>query len=207
MIHHRKILLIASLFSVLSFLTALRDAGPETSATKWVVQKGGSLQVTGSTNINTFSCAITGYSNPDTLVLYNSGSRNETINLKGGLSLDVSLFDCRNPIMTSDLRKTLKAKQYPALKIKFINLARFPMLSSQTDNIKGVVDIELAGTTRRFEVNYKFYRDQQKLIRLIGERFVNFSDFNLTPPRKLGGMIQTDNRLKVEFNLGLRSLN
>lgn len=206
MIRYQKFLL--SLLFVISanVFTGFRDADPGPYAARWVVQKGGALQVEGSTNINKFTCAITGYSNPDTIQVYKNTGGKESVALKGSLSLDVKLFDCRNPVMTGDLRKTLKAKDYPKLKIRFLNLTRFPILSSQGDFIQGMVDIELAGVTKRFVVNYKFSRDDEKNIRLIGQRDVNFSDFKLTPPRKLGGMIQTDNRLEVQFRLDMRSL-
>ncbi|KAA8481690.1 YceI-like domain-containing protein [Arcticibacter tournemirensis] len=204
--YHKFLLSFLLLFPAFSLLISFREADREQTAARWVVLKGGSLQVQGSTNINTFNCAITGYSSPDTIVVYKKQGNAAAVSLNGGLSLDVKLFDCRNPVMTSDLRKTLKAKDYPKLKIRFLSLNEFPKLDSQTDNVTGVVDIELAGVTRRFIVNYKFFRDQQKIIRLIGERDVHFSDFNLTPPRKLGGMIKTDNKLRVQFELGMKSI-
>ncbi len=194
------------MLTAFSVLTSLTGGMPAPLLTRWLVLKGGSLQVIGSTNINKFTCSINGYSNADTITVYKNTGDNESVPLKGILNLDVSLFDCRNPVMTGDLRKTLKSKEYPRLKIKFLNLNKFPDLGSQTDYITGNVDIELAGVIKRFEVNYKFYRDREKTIHLIGERDVNFSDFNLTPPRKLGGMIKTDNKLKVQFELGMKSL-
>jgi hypothetical protein len=39
-----------------------------------VVQKGGTLKVNGSTNINKFSCKISDYSKPDTILVF----KNET---------------------------------------------------------------------------------------------------------------------------------
>ena len=194
------------LLAILHSLQAFRDAETGLYTTRWVLVKGGSLEVKGSTNINNFTCGITGYSNPDTIVVFRAPGDRDAVSLRGSLSLDVKLFDCRNPVMTGDLRKTLKSKDHPKLKIRFLSLSKFPDLSSQPDNIRGLVDIELAGVSKRFEVNYRFYRDQQKIIRLIGERDVNFTDFNLSPPRKLGGMIQTDNRLRVQFQLGMKAL-
>lgn len=91
--------------------------------------------------------------------------------------------------------------------ITFVNLERFPALSARENKVKGTVDIELAGKVKRFTVNYTFKLDNQRNIQLLGERDVNFSDFALTPPRKLGGMIQTENKLSVEFKLTLKPLS
>lgn len=189
-----------------SFMNHKSADGP-TASTKWVVLNGGSLRVKGSTNINTFACEITGYSRPDTINVYRKMTGKEGIPLKGRLGLNVKLFDCHHAMMTADLRKTLKAKEYPQLKISFVSLAKLPTLSTTESKIKGIVDIELAGQAKRFEINYTFKLDNQGNIKLLGEQDVNFSDFNLTPPRKLGGMIQTDNKLSVEFQLTMKILN
>jgi hypothetical protein len=169
---------------------------------RWVIVNGGSLKVDGSTNVNQFSCAITNYSKPDTI----SVARNKTqpVQLFGAIELDVQKFDCHNPVMTSDLRKTLKSKEFPHLVIRFISMNRYP---EGTDETKGIVTIELAGVTKQFEVDYKTVSTSSSFINLEGTRTVHFSDFNLVPPRKLGGMIRTNNELKVVFNLRIKVLD
>ncbi|WP_207423597.1 YceI family protein [Desertivirga brevis] len=174
--------------------------------TKWVIMKGGSLRVDGSTNINKFNCEIANYSNPDTIKISKNPERS-SINIAGDVKLNVQNFDCHNPVMTADLRKTLKAKQYPNLVIRFLSLNKYPNLSSKQDYVKGLVSIELAGVTRRFEVDYKFLSSREDVLDLIGTRKINFTDFNITPPRKIGGMIQTDNELSVMFALRVKVID
>jgi hypothetical protein len=91
--------------------------------------------------------------------------------------------------------------------VRFVNLNRYPDLTGKQDRIKGVVAIELAGVTKRFDVDYKVFSIGEDAINLIGSRQVNFSDFNIVPPRKIGGMIQTDNELNVMFNLRLKVID
>lgn len=170
---------------------------------KWVVMKGGSLKVDGSTNINKFNCVIANYAKPDTIIIQKNSTR-ESLPVSGSIRLDVQNFDCHNPVMTSDLRKTLKAKEYPKLVIRFINLNNYPDFEARQDQIRGAVAIELAGVNKRFEVDYKVISIGDKVINLIGTRQVRFSDFNIVPPRKIGGMIQTNNELDVVFNLRLK---
>jgi len=173
--------------------------------TKWVISKGGSLKVGGSTNVNKFSCVIANYSRPDTLTFY-KGAPAEAIKINGEMKLDVQNFDCHNPVMTSDLRKTLKSKEFPKLTIRFLNLSRYPK-NNKEEAVTGGVTIELAGVTKRFDVDYRFIPEGPHSAILIGTRQVNFSDFNIVPPRKIGGMIKTNNELNVEFNLKVRVLN
>lgn len=171
--------------------------------TKWVITKSGSLSVKGTTNVNKFSCLIPNYSHSDTITVYqNKGS----IKLKGEMKLNVNTFDCHNAMMTVQLRKTLKGSKFPYIHVRFISLRQFPSLKLNTEIIKGMVEIELANVTKSYEIDYQFSTDQQKIIHLKGVHNVNFSDFNLIPPSKLGGMIKANDQLEIEFQLHLKEM-
>lgn len=172
------------------------------SVTKWVISNGCSLKVNGSTNVNQFSCVIENYSRPDTITA--TSAVNQAVKLSGNIQLDVKNFDCHNSIMTADLRKTLKYKEHPKLMIFFINMNQYPDKGKW--GLKGSVLIVLAGVSKHFDVDYKLVAADKTMMILEGSRKVNFSDFNLTPPRKLGGMIRTNNELDVIFNLRLKVL-
>lgn len=193
----RALLYICMVFSAFGF------QGNKAATTRWVITNGCSLKVNGSTNVNKFSCAITNYNRPDTIFV--SQTPNQPLGLQGNIQLDVQQFDCGNPIMTADLRKTMKVKEYPKLMIFFININNYPEAGAQ--GIKGSVVIVLAGVSRRFEVDYRVVSADNGFINLEGSRKVNFTDFNLTPPRKLGGMIKTNNELSVVFDLRMKVLH
>ncbi len=174
---------------------------------KWVLIRGSSLKVSGSTNINKFTCDISDYSGPDTILVYKNNSNEFLFPLKGAIRLDVKSFDCHNAMMTSDLCKTLKSKEFPKLTIHFISLSKMPDFKSSGENISGLVNIEVAGVSKNYFVNYSFSKENNTgIIHLIGRRPVNFSDFNLSPPKKLGGMIRTREELLVEFNITMKSI-
>ena len=200
--------IICSLTFLLStYVVCFSQPFEKTSETRhWLVTENSNLRVNGSTNINTFSCQIPAYNNTDTLIIVRNKGTNVII-LKGCISLSVQSFDCKNPIMTHDLRKTLKAEQYPLLHIYFLSLDKLPELSNHPESITGLVDIEIAGVKKRFEVKYLISEDAPKSIHLLGSRDVNFSDFHLIPPRKLGGMIKTNDKLSVDFHLRMLTCN
>lgn len=186
------------------FITLILFSGftPKPS-TKWVITSGCSLKVAGKTNINQFNCRIINYSNPDTLSFGNTNS-SAPVRVSGAVALDVQNFDCENSMITKDLRKTLKAEAYPKLVIKFLSLSKYPDFKGQPELINGIVHISLAGVTKKYEVNYKVISANSKSLILIGTQNVNFTDFNLSPPKKAGGMIRTKDQLQVEFNLRLK---
>ena len=202
MLSNKTLILIVFAFMVTSFVA--NDKSIPSSTQKWVLVENGSLRVGGSTNVNTFNCDINNYINHDTIFLNKS---NSGIQLRGSVNLEINTFDCHHQIMTNDLRKTLKAKEFPYLKITFLSFNKYPNFKLPCDMVTGWVEIHLAGATKRFEVSYKFSMGSDKVIRLVGNQNVNFSDFNLVPPRKLGGMIRTDDQLKIEFKLNFKELD
>jgi hypothetical protein len=167
--------------------------------------QGSSLSVNGTTNINSFQCDINNYSLPDTLTLLRAMPKGQLLPMNGKLNLEIEAFDCHNRMMTADLRKTLKAKLYPILVVKFISINSFPDFKNPS-KITGVVDISLSGVNKRFEINYLFTGDEKQDVHLKGNQKIHFSDFNLTPPSKLGGVIKANDELLVEFRLNLKPI-
>lgn len=195
-----KSILLIGLLSVLS--------GFNNSDNKvvWVVLQGSSLSVNGSTNINTFQCDIANYNRLDTIVCVRNKLKGLAVPMNGNLNLSIEAFDCHNRLMTSDLRKTLKYKDYPILTIKFISIDGFPDFKTP-NRITGLVDIALAGISKRFEINYVFTTENNTQVLLKGNQNIHFSDFNLIAPSKLGGVIKAKDELKVEFKLNLKSIS
>jgi hypothetical protein len=170
---------------------------------RWVITDASNLVVNGSTNINKFSCEIPSYDRLDTLTITRNG---KGALLSGNVGLNVQSFDCQNSMMTRDLRKTLHQKEYPRLFIQFLSLNELPGLTAKAQSVTGLVDIQLAGVTRRLEVSYQISADADRTIHLLGFKTIKFTDFKLVPPSKLGGMIKTNDELTVTFHLRIRAI-
>ena len=168
---------------------------------KWTVQKTSTLRILGSSNINSFGCDIQGCFKTDTLFCSDEMCIDKTVKLKGSICIDILKFDCHNELITGDLRKTLKASQHPNLVIRFVSLEHFPALQNTRDCLKGYVEIELAGVCKKFQVDYSFETSGSSSVRLNGSRSFCFSDFNLTPPKKLAGLIKVKDDFDVNFQL------
>ena len=197
--------IILVFFSITSFVVP-RPLDLGNKVQRWVISKSSSLSVNGSTNVNKFSCVIPNYDKVDTLSL-STGKIGHGVDLSGSIGLSISAFDCHNSGMTKQLQKTLDEKQFPLLRIKFLSLNQMPILTMKPEAITGEVEIELAGVSKRFDVNYQITQNDQKSIHLLGTREINFTDFNLVPPRKLGGMIQTKDQLNVDFTLIMKAMD
>lgn len=171
---------------------------------KWTVEKNSTLFVHGSSNVNNFTCDINGIAEKDTILLVNTASG--LVKLTGAIKMDVTSFDCHNYLIRKDLRKTLKADQYPKMIIRFLTLKTMPLLSSKTEQVTGWVEVELAGMKKTFELTYTFKKTSPGIIWLKGGRNFSFSDFRLSAPRKLAGLVKIKDEFIVNFQLVLKTL-
>ena len=192
-------LLLRTIF-ILSLYAALGAYRLYPAKSWWLVQRTSTIRIAGSTNINQFCCHVNEYTGPDTIILNAGGTL-------GSLAIDIEDFNCNNRIMTGEFKSTLKYKQYPQLKIVFLNLEKTPAFNATPETVKGWVEVDLAGACRKFEISYSTCRTEDGNVDLVGSRTFNFSDFGLTPPRKMGGLIRVNDKLDVQFTLHLHQIN
>jgi len=173
---------------------------------RWVVDKNSTLQISGRTNVNRFSCMVGEYADPDTICFAKPCKGVNGIALTGQIRLPIDGFDCNNRMMTGEFRKALHEQQYPELAITFLSLDRMPEPCGVLQSLKGWVDIGLSGVSRKFEIEYTSLMADEGTMVLQGNRKLGFSDFGLVPPSKMGGLVRVNDVLDVHFTLCLRRL-
>ncbi len=141
------------------------------------------VQINGNTNINSFKCTNNTFRKSSEAYIINEKTLPNII-------LKVEDFDCRNKIMTSDFQKTLAAEEYPYLSIRFISINKTPKIYN--------AQIEVKMMNRSKIYNITFCSENGKLT---GKRIVKFSDFNIKPPKKMGGIIVVKDELNLVFAL------
>jgi hypothetical protein len=194
------------MLAAIVFLATAIIASAQTSGNiaRWVVQKNSTLEVAGKTNVNSFTCNISQYNEKDTIAFF--GESNKTIKLNGDLTMDILSFDCHSSMVNKDMQKTLKADEYPKLKIRFLTLQNMPLLQQKSEQVKGWLEVELAGVIKRIEIIYTISKAGNNFIQMSGNRNFTFSDFNLSPPQKFAGLIKIRDEFNVNFQLVLRAL-
>ena len=190
----KHVLLFSTILVLTSFTTPKH-------ATKWIITQNSSLTINGNTNVNKFSCAILSYPKTDTITI-SEDTANENLMLSGVLSLNIKNFECNNVMMTHQFRKTLKHDEFPLLYITFLSLKEFPNPNQKINLIKGLVAIKIAGVTKHYVTCYTLEVLNQNLT-LRGSQAVNFSDFKLIAPKRVGKIIQAKDALNVAFELKL----
>ncbi len=146
-----------------------------------------SVVINGWTNIGTFKCVNTNFQNSRSIYSF-SGNKLPNI------PLEVVDFDCKNKIMTADFRKTLNHEKYPVLTIRFLNFSK-----SSATRFQATVEVKMMNVTRNYTIEFSEYKDS-----LVGNKRLKFSDFNITPPKKMGGMVYVKDELDLFFSLAIR---
>lgn len=122
------------------------------------------------------------------------------------LSIPIASLSCGNRVMEKDLSQALKADRFPAIEFRFLSLGG-PVQRDIDENhyeLLVVGEITAAGVTRRMSVPVIAQREGRSRFRLRAHLPLRMTDFGVTPPTALLGLIKAQNELKVQFDLRLQ---
>lgn len=144
------------------------------------------VEINGWTNISTFKCVNNAFKNSSSIYSF---AGNDLPNLV----LKVADFDCKNKMMTADFRKTLIEDQYPTLTIRFINFTK------NGGRFNALVEVKMMNRVKKYSIDFSEYKNS-----LTGNKRIKFSDFNIVPPKKMGGIIFVKDDLDLQFSLAIK---
>lgn len=162
------------------------------------------IVINGSSNINKFTCRVNRPA--DVTPLKFSIQSDYSVTMNGSIKVNVGEFDCKQRVLTNDLRKTLKEDTYKQMTVYFASLDQLPLDSRKEQVINGRILIELAGIKKAFTVPLVFVQTEDGMFQLKGSRRFSFEDFNLEPPKKVGGIIRVKNDFNTTFVLNLKQI-
>lgn len=147
------------------------------------------VQITGKTNMNSFKCTNSEFKAPNDTLLF-AKRKLPTIPLK------VADFNCNIKMMNIDFQKALDVSKYPYLTIQFLS---FEKLKS---HYIARVEVKVMDVIKLYDIVFTF-----KEGKLHGKKDIKFSEFNITPPRKMGGIIKVKDNLSLVFAMNTKFSN
>jgi hypothetical protein len=153
------------------------------------------LYIKGTSNVNTFTCvydAVT-LSRKLPVTYTESGNTMRFHNLE--MDLKNNGFNCGNKMINKDFHELLKTEKYPTINFKLLSIKK------EAGKMTAEVAIEIAGKKNRysFPINAN-----GELAPLEGLLCLNITDFGLTPPKKMMGMIVVREDIEIVFGLDLK---
>lgn len=154
-------------------------------------EKTSYVSINGTTNVNTFKCVNNSFHQLVPLSL-NHSSDNKFA--ETSINLIVKDFDCKNRIMTNDFRDIIHAEKYPFLNITFLSLDK-----KDHNTYKAFVQVKMMNKVKKYFVDLTL-KDSV----LVVKKTLRFSEFDIVPPKKFGGMVSVKDDLNLAVSLKVK---
>ncbi|GAA4433704.1 hypothetical protein GCM10023188_23610 [Pontibacter saemangeumensis] len=159
----------------------------------YLVVLGERITVKAATSMGNINCTYSSSRQGDTLFINRQVAQGEGLMLR----LPVKGFGCGNLLLTRDFQRTLKAGEYPLVRVEMLELVQ------EGQQLKGTLRLQLAGKTQVLRgVNFASHAGNKLSTTLC----LSFSDFALATPHKLGGLVKVEEEMQVNVELLLAHL-
>jgi hypothetical protein len=172
---------------------------------KIIIQPQSILTIQGKTNVNTFQCYC---ELPATVVTYFSEGSSETQQIrfkKAALSVLTKSLDCRNKMMNRDMYQTLKAEFFPTISLALQQVTIPLNQINDRWKLEGLVFTEailtLAGMERKIDLQVRVTQTVQNTYRFTARKSLLLTDYGLTPPSAMMGMVKVRNEIWLAFDI------
>jgi hypothetical protein len=160
---------------------------------EYLVVMGKTVLIKGKTSFGRFSCTYQNGHDQDTVSFTKIANAESLMEL----SIPVASFDCGNRMLERDFGKTLKYEEYPSIEVR---LDDFKRIGKQ---YYGDIWIKLTGKEMKMDhIPFTLIKDETGEL-LYSEITISLDYFELSPPKKLFGLIKVQDELKIELSLKL----
>ncbi|HEU4522079.1 MAG TPA: YceI family protein [Thermoanaerobaculia bacterium] len=122
------------------------------------------------------------------------------------LRVPIESLRCGNAVMERDMNRALKADDHPAIEFRFIGVQGGIEhdIDSNVYRAKIAGELVLAGSRRNIELTIVAERIGGNRFRIRADMPLRMTDFGITPPTALFGMVRARNELMVRFDMTLQ---
>jgi hypothetical protein len=172
----------------------------------YTIDRSSWLTLTGETNVNSFECLSNGERYNGYIRIEGVDSENRINFSNARLSLPVSSFDCKNPLITRDMHKTLGGSNSPEIEIRLVDAYAGKIDGEMSDgNISANIIITINGISRSTSLDIAWSRSESYEYQFTGLADLYMSDFGIDPPSPALGLIRVNDRITVNFNYSVQA--
>ncbi len=163
------------------------------------------LALSGTSNVNKFTCECTQKFSPMAVGATSSSNRSQIVFANTALKLTTTKLDCGQKIMNKDMYRTLKAEEYPYITIE-LKKAQFPVGVTIDDCAEWVeLDAEtvitIAGNARKVPLKVKARNLASGRFQFRSAQALKMTDFGIQPPTAMMGAIKVRDAITIQFDL------
>lgn len=174
----------------------------------YLLGKISQLKIEGKTNVNGFSCRCTDQFASQTFSLGGKDENGLSTNFnQTKLKLKVKNLDCGNKLMNRDLQQAMNADKSPYITIELLKVTedRCNKLALRSDwvKVKALARITINDHCNDYSLDITAKKIGTDHYRFIGNKSLLMSDFGVTPPVALMGMVKVQDAITINFDLDI----
>lgn len=171
------------------------------------IEESSKLAIDGSSNINTFKCVCKETFAERKAMLIVDTERATADFQSTTLSLTTKKLDCGKKPINQDMYNTLRADEFPQIKIDLDEVSRMATLQMEQGKgesyMQARTTITIAGVGRAVNLDVSAQKIGDQRFRFRSSKKLKMTDFGLTPPQPLFGMIKVNNEIVIHLDLTL----
>lgn len=155
------------------------------------------LYIKGTSNINTFTCVYDAATLSRKVPIQYTKKNNALLFENVKMQLKNKGFNCGNRGINNDFHELLQTNTYPNINFELLRVLK------NEEHIEAQVEIEIAGIKKQYKLPVN---TNGELAPIEGVLCVNITNFGLTPPKKMMGMIVVREDIEIVFGFDLQGL-
>jgi hypothetical protein len=170
------------------------------------ISQSSELTLEGKTNVSLFTCDCMDVFQPQyfSLEVQDDGGLVTKFN-QTKLSLAVKNLDCGNKMMNKDLQKALNAGDHPYIVIELLEIKQTKcnrvLELNDWVQVKSLIRLTLNGRSNEYWLNITAKKIGGNRFRFIGNKTFNMSEFGVTPPTAMMGVVKVKDEIKINLDL------
>lgn len=163
---------------------------------------GSWISLRGTTNINSYSCTSTGEIPRGYIMADILPGSNAIYFSDAFLDLRVPSFDCKNRLMNADLHEALGGDDNSYIKIKLLEArTKSNFKEGNQGQLITQVEIWINGKSKITDITVDYDQVTPYSFLITGSKDLKMSEFDITPPSPMLGMVKVHNQVTIHFHL------
>lgn len=201
-----KIFTLSLIFFLLTFAAAFPQ---QKNVLEYVTKEGSKIWIEGTSTLNNFRCRarlVKGFAYLHSTISLeqklNKDSKSDNDRDDVTLTILSHNLDCGMDAMNQDMYRAMKTGEFPIIKYSLIHAYITENMDSSGWSVLATHgDLTIAGVTKKVDIIVKVMRLKNGDFRLVGDKLLKMSDFEIVPPSHLWGLIKAHNNFSVLFDL------
>ncbi|MFO7998583.1 MAG: YceI family protein [Bacteroidales bacterium] len=195
-----------SLFAILIGFLPLVAISASGSLYFYEVRENSWIALSGTTNVNSFTCVSEGEIPRGSIVADVLPGSNAIYFSEAELELAVSSFDCHNRMMNKDLHESMGGKNHPSIHIELVEIRPHESVERGSEGkVRASLAITMNGKTKHTDLTVDFHQGNPFNMLISGSKELLMSDFGIDPPSPALGLVRVRDKVTIAFRLAVET--